>query len=512
MSWSRSASFWLSCSLAALGCQKGPDVQVLGESTRLPSAEESPAKSAFFDGKQVTLRGARGETLGVQLRVQGARQRSVRLELPADAAQVSGFRVRSLEVTEPSTSMYGPSRGPGQYPDLLEPAVGAVQTAELAYFDVAIPQGTSPGHYEGRLRVDAQVFPVKLDVSTASIDLAREPLVWVFYLPKEIARVHGLADDDGPALLAREDEYHRLFRAHGAFLAADLPPSRFEARRHFVHDVKYWPVAIDTSSDAKLESDVRRWLELFRGSGVTPFAIPVDEPRTTPAKLRARYIAEAIKRAGGGRPDLLCAVTDAQAPVYGDAMDVFLSPLNFPAAARARAGSGERYWTYNGKPPASGSMILDTDGTALRTWGWIAERYGVELWHAWEGLYYSDRYNDGGPTQVELDTLTFDERSRGGSDWGNGDGLLVYPGPRASLRLKALRRGLQDRLLLRELAACGAKHSAQRIAQRMVPRALGEATGRASWSVDEADWEQARREILDGIERGCDARAAALAK
>jgi hypothetical protein len=512
MSWSRSASFWLSCSLTALGCQQGPELQVLGESTRLTRAEPSPSKSALFDGTQVALRGARGETLGVQLRIQGGRQRSVRLELPAGAAQVSSFQVRSLEVTEPSTTMYGASRGPGRYPDLLEPAAGAVRTADLAYFDVAIAQGTSPGRYEGRLLVDARVFPVKLDVSTASIDLSRDPLLWVFYLPKEIARVHGLADDDGPALLAREAEYHRLFREHGAFLAADLPPSRFEVRRRFVHDVKYWPVAIDTSSDAELERDVRRWLELFRGSGVTPFAIPVDEPRSTPAKLRARYIAEAIKRAGGGRPDLLCAVTDAQAPVYGDAIDVFLSPLNFPEAARARAASGERYWTYNGKPPASGSMILDTDGTALRTWGWIAERYGVELWHAWEGLYYSDRYNDGGPTQVTLDAVTFDERSRGGSDWGNGDGLLAYPGPRASLRLKALRRGLQDRLLLRELAACGGELAARRIAERMVPRALGEATGQASWSADEAVWERARGEILDGIEKECDGRAAALAK
>lgn len=512
MSWSRSASFWLSCSLTALGCRQGPDLQVLGESTRLSRAEQSPTESAIFDGKQVSLRGARGETLGVQLRFAGRRERAVRLELPADAAQVASFGVRSITVEEPSTTMYGRSLGTGQYPDVLEPTPGAVKTRELAYFDVAIPPQTSPGHYEGRLLVDAQVFPVKLSVSTARIDLSRDPFVWVFYLPKEIARVHGLADDDGPALLEREDEYHRMFRAHGAFLAADLPPARFEVRRRFVHDVKYWPVAIDTSSDAKLESDVKRWLELFKGSGVTPFAIPLDEPRTTPAKLRARYIAEAIKRAGGGRPGLLCAVTDAQAPVYGDAMDVYLSPLNFPSAARARAATGERYWTYNGKPPASGSMILDTDGAALRTWGWIAERYGVELWHAWEGLYFSDRYNDGGPTQVTRDAVTFDERSRGGNDWGNGDGVLAYPGPRPSLRLKALRRGLQDRLLLRELAACGGQRAAQRITERMIPRALGEATGQASWSVEEPVWEHARREILDGIERECDGRAAVLAK
>jgi hypothetical protein len=473
--------------------------------------ERAPERSSSFDGKTVRLRGARGETLGVQLRLGKGREQSVRLELPGDAALVSAFAVRSLEVREPSTDLYGPSRGAGSYPDVLERVAGEVRSSELAYFDVAIPQTAAPGQYAGRLLVDGRAVPVSLTVSRARIDLTQDPFVWVFYLPKEIARAHGLADDDSPALLAREAEYHELFRAHGAYLAADLPPSRFEARRRFVHGVKYWPVAIDTSSDQKLKNDVARWLELFRGSSVTPFAIPVDEPRTTPDKLRARYIAEAIRRAGGGRPSLLCAVTDAQAPVYGDVMDVYLSPLNFPQAARARTTLGERYWTYNGKPPAAGSMVLDTDGVALRSWGWIAERYDVELWHAWEGLYWSDRYNRGGPTQVTSDPLTFDERSKGGSDFGNGDGVLAYPGPRASLRLKALRRGLQDRLLLRELKECGGEAAAARITARTVPRALGAASGDASWSAEESTWEAARAELLDNIEKECDGKARALA-
>lgn len=512
MSWSRSASCLLSVYLVTLGCRQAPQVQVLGESTRLERDEPSPAQSALFDGKTVALRGARGETLGVQLRLSGERERRARLELPAEAAVVQGFAVRSLEVTEPSTAMYGKSRGPGWYPDVLEPVSGAVATSELAYFDVSIPHGASPGRYEGRLIIDGEPTRVSLEVSRASIDLRRDPLVWVFYLPKEIARVHGLKDDDSPELLTREAEYHRLFREHGTFLAADLPPARFDVRRRFVHDVKYWPVAIDTSSETNLQRDVQRWLELFRGSGVTPFAIPVDEPRSTPEKLRARDIALAIKRAGGGRPGLLCGVTDAQAPVYGDAIDVYFSPANFPEAKRSREAGGERYWTYNGKPPAAGSMILDTDGVALRTWGWIAERYDVELWYAWEGLYFSDRYNRGGPTQVTRDPITFDERSKGGSDFGNGDGLLAYPGPRPSLRLKALRRGLQDRLLLRELAACAGRGAAQRIAARVVPRALGEARGEPSWSLEEPAWERARRDVLDAIEKECHERSTALAE
>jgi hypothetical protein len=108
-------------------------------------------------------------------------------------------------------------------------------------------------------------------------------------------------------------------------------------------------------------------------------------------------------------------------------------------------------------------------------------------------------YNGGGATNPLDRPITFDERRHGGEDFGNGDGLLAYPGPLPSLRLKALRRGLSDRLLLAELAACGKEQLARSVALRMVPRALGEASGAASWPTDEASWERARRELLRAV-------------
>jgi hypothetical protein len=199
----------------------------------------------------------------------------------------------------------------------------------------------------------------------------------------------------------------------------------------------------------------------------------------------------------------LRAVTDEPRPSYGDAFDLYFSPKSFAAPQTERRARGERFWTYNGKPPEAGSMVVDGDGVGLRTWGWIAERYAIDLWYAWEGLYFSDRYNQGGPTDVMIDPLTFDERSRGNSDFGNGDGLLAYPGPLPSLRLKTLRRGLQDRLLLRELGRCAGGDQARRILRRTVPRALGEARGESSWSLEETNWESARREVLRQIEVLC---------
>ncbi|HEX3596225.1 MAG TPA: hypothetical protein VHU80_14040 [Polyangiaceae bacterium] len=500
-------SLWVSCSMASALTLAGSaaslppqGVAVLPGEVRAQSVRSSDSPS--FDGARVSLRAARGETLALQTRVPGVATPTARLDVPADVATVNAFSVRALHVRSPSTDMYGPSAGRGAYPDVLVPESGDVHTP-VAYFDVAVRPDAVPGDHHGSLTVGARTYPVTLRVSRARIDVNREPLVWVFYLPKEVARVHGLADDDGPAELDEERKYVELFRTHGALLASDLPPSRFPPRREFMHDVSFWPVAIDTSSDAAIERDTRAWLALFEGSAVTPFAVPVDEPGDDAARKRARHVADVIGHAGGGRPRLLRAVTDVASPIYGHSMDVFISPKNIPGARDEHAGRGEQFWTYNGKPPEAGSLTLDTESGGLRTWGWIAERYRVPLWYAWEGLYFSDRYNGGGPTDVMTDAVTFDERRRGGTDFGNGDGVLAYPGPLPSLRLKSLRRGLEDRLLLEELRHCGGNAEADRIVRSVVPTALADAKSEPSWPANETTWIHAHDDVLDAIEVHC---------
>lgn len=484
-----------------------PPIQIVGPSEKVERGAPLPHDSAIFDGHRVTLRLARGETFAVHVLTAGGTE-AMSLEVSAPGVAVSAFAVGYLEVTEPSTSMYGPSRGPGAYPDILVPAQAPV-TGRAALFDVAVEHHAPPGTYTGHVDVGTRAIPLTLIIEPATIDLRRAPLVWVYYEPLEIARAHNTSSFSDQ--LAWEKRYAALFRAHGAYLASDLGKEAFLAREALLDpSIAYWPVKLTEDDPQKMASDVREWIEIFDHRPQTPFAIPIDEPHTLSQRGQVVqngaviHLARSREPSKAGKPALLHGVTDRPRPLYGDTVDIYLSPHAIPRPRDVDAGV--HTWTYNGRPPSAGSLIIDTWGTALRSWGWIAYRYDVELWYVWEGLYFTDRYNGAThPTGVMKNPLTFDERRRGGEDFGNGDGVLAYPGAIPSLRLKALRRGLQDRLLLMELARqCGADR-AMALATDVVPRALGEARGNPTFPHHELAYARARQAVFSLL-RTCDAR------
>jgi hypothetical protein len=178
-------------------------------------------------------------------------------------------------------------------------------------------------------------------------------------------------------------------------------------------------------------------------------------------------------------------------------------PRAAPAAARA---AGRRAWIYNGALPRTGTFMLDAQPLGLVADGWIAAAFGIERWFYWESIFWDDD-NKGGRGAVDpfVATETFHNAD---GDTALGDGLLLYPGRQRppfearslgvpavlpSLRLKALRRGIQDAALV-ALAARDAPAETRRLVLAAVPAALDEATDRRPpfWEAEGATFAPAR--------------------
>ena len=206
-------------------------------------------------------------------------------------------------------------------------------------------------------------------------------------------------------------------------------------------------------------------------------------------------------------------------------------------------------YMYNGRRPASGTFATEDDGVALREIPWGQYKKGVKRWFYWHGTYYNNNqggaasrdltqvaggeghlYRSGSRTNVFKSAHTFgahtaydNEYGEVGYSYGNGDGVLFYPGtdlvfpdesydllgPIASLRLKHWRRGIQDIQYI-TLANEIDPIATQAIVDEMVPTVLWE-VGVAdpadptflheppSWSTNSDDWEAARKALANII-------------
>jgi hypothetical protein len=326
------------------------------------------------------------------------------------------------------------------------------------------------------------------------LTLAPLPLtVWAYEDPREL----GWADL-GEASVAAPSDAERaciaMFRSYGVLLSPDLPPEVWPARKELVAGFPFVPAIVPT--DPALVGDaVRAWIANTQGPGQVPFAIPIDEPRKPDARANVRALADAARVAGAGPGKFLFAVTDEPRAEYGDAVDLFIT-------LKPHLDDRITRWTYNGAPHHAGSMVVDA-ATGPRTWGWIGYRWHIPVWYVWDALYWHDRHNrKGAPLpgkRLEIgDAVSFDD----GDDHGNLDGVLALPGDRSqpcrpTLRLAALRRGLQDRALLELAARCNPDATAK-LVEQLVPRALGDAPDGSSpsWPGDEATWERARSQVI----------------
>ena len=461
----------------------GPALQILGESGALRSDESVPATSPWFDGATVKLLAARGETLGLQVVHRGGG--AVTWTLPG--VTVRGFDVARVRVTRPSTDFYGGSRGAGDYPDELVET--ATPSSDPAFFELTVPVDAVAGVVRGELRLTDRAVPVELTISSAAMPPLAVEGVWAYEDPRQLGSTLDAPTDAERACIAE-------FARYGVLLSPDLPRSAWPARRALLAGAPDIPAVID-DDPAAAPAQVRAWIDATRGTGQVPFAIPIDEPRTPDAMARVNALSAAVRAAGGGPTSFRYAVTAPPDPAMGSAIDLYISP---------HAGSDVPRWSYNGKPPEAGSMVVDAAPPGPRTWGWIEWRYQLPTWYAWDALYWHDRHNRTHEPPRALDAahdaVSFDD----GDDHGNLDGVLALPGDaahpcRPSLRLAAIRRGLEDRALLEAASACDPAATTE-LAKRLVPRALGDAHGEPAWPTSDAAFELARRELVT-IAAGC---------
>ena len=148
----------------------------------------------------------------------------------------------------------------------------------------------------------------------------------------------------------------------------------------------------------------------------------------------------------------------------------------------------------------------------------------IERWFYWESIFWDDSNAGGrGPVDPFVAAETFHNRD---GDTALGDGLLLYPGRQSgpfaahslavdgvlpSVRLKALRRGLQDAGII-ALAAREHPDETGQVIARAVPRALDEARddGPASWEHAPLRFAEARAALRALVTRADPMSAAAV--
>jgi len=185
---------------------------------------------------------------------------------------------------------------------------------------------------------------------------------------------------------------------------------------------------------------------------------PIDEPNSKEAYDQLRAYAQLVHEANP-KIRLLCTEqTYPQDPTWGDlrdSVDIWCPLFAFfdEESAKAARLRGNEVWVYTAlcqKAPPYHPQFATVSGQPTLFWqiDFPVLNYRVPLWTIWrygiKGLHYwSTVYWDSPDRDVWTDPA-FRNRY-------NGDGFLFYPGtdagiegPVTSIRLKALREGLED--------------------------------------------------------------------
>lgn len=466
-----------------------------------------------------------------------------------------------------------PSMGQGWYPDALVPwscgdnagyrpaydgppfAVKAGQI-QAVWVDVSIPYAIPAGAYHGEVKIAGADATLKLKVTVRDFDLPRK-------IHNLLFMNFGLADLNqaggywlkGEKLTEYENEVYRISRRH-RFTAGNMyekaGPKIKKAADGSVESVDW------TAYDKRFSKVLDPKNNLF-GPGedaIETWRVPLGWAKSADDKVWEHMIGEVKKHwqekgwdlsrayvyladePGRNKMPMLIACADkvrnskgpklrTQIALYtmlgrkwpgqkaimdqfSGRLDIFLTAgdyyhvptmNNLPDAAVRGM--------YQGGEPFQGNETLDADGVAMRSWSWIAWRYGIEaqcyysMAEAWRGL------GKKGSSRYKNNCEIWDQPKN--RPWAVSQGVFIYPGKRVgydlpivNIRMKMIRRGQTDYEYFWLLKKAGEQAFADELVKGVVPKALSEAAAEAEiyaygkWSHNPVDWDKA---IVKAAER-----------
>jgi len=459
------------------------------------------------------------------------------------SANVMLYREHYVQV---STSSPGSPYPPGHWPDALIPFLNPETGQPLSggrfpaapfdvtmgsnqplYVEVYVPAGTAPGVYSGSVVLSAAghtdtMVPVTLQVRNFALP-ERASLRSSFTPYRETSNVVtslGITWGSSEQRSA-EEKFNEILLAHR--LSPDAPSgtapyidtatghmytgSSHPVLHHYFEELKTtgwaipfggsWPWSDPVGADrSKVVTYLTEMADYLSANGwfSRSYIYLYDEPNSAAGYAAIRDVAALIHSVRADYRVLVTVQPQPTDPTWGSllgAVDIWV-PL-FPRFEETISSSvmamGNEVWGYteSGAQPA---WLIDQPLLNERVTPWIEWRYGQTGLLYWTPWYWEE-------------TNPWDSAATYTVPWGtyNGNGSLVYPGndvgyengPVASMRLKALRDGMEDYEYLQLLNDLGDASTA-------AAEALGIGTSWKSWNNNPLDLEAARRRLGTQIE------------
>jgi hypothetical protein len=267
---------------------------------------------------------------------------------------------------------------------------------------------------------------------------------------------------------------------YAAALAPYLGASGLDLSATRIPWLRWWPWSFDRAYDAsspQLTTYLTELCAMYKQYGWQDkaYAYIMDETTKHSEELAAQSYARVLHAASAKsgyrikflltddpRPRSLGGVKQANG-FLNDDVDIwgvryFYFFGRIPALRQQKAAGKEVWWyTYaNSWVARLPNFVIEKSNTDQRVWGWLMERWNVDGLMNW-GLNEWFKPNTGSWRDPYQDTLSYHRVAN-----ANGDCSLIYPGyypryglndpyaaPVSSLRLEALRDGLEDREYLR---------------------------------------------------------------